>query len=746
MAIRKGPATESAIISQRLIEAALIGDGDTVCEVLSNDLVDVNYIGTVNLRVKFTDSVQREEVADEVVINYKQFKTDITPLFAAAHSGHANILRRLLTARADVNQKLFKGYATTAAAREGHCDVLSILLKAGASRHACEDALLEACLFGNVKALELLISSEMIRLEVAANALVHASSRGLVDVVETLIKSGVDVDSWHRILLRSAKPSLHSSVDCTPLIAAVVGRQAAVVNYLLDAGAKVDCKARLGAWSWDSDTGEVLRVGAGMAEPYNAAWCAIEYWEAEGTIFPMLLKHVSPDSEHQGRTLIWHTVLCRNVAAAEVLLKAGANIEYRVCTRDGQEFCLLHLASRIGFLPMLKTLISYGCNLNAKTEMGETALMLCAIYGHRECFQELLAAGADFGIANNSGQSVVGVAESCCHGSFVHQVTCDAILAGQELFSSNLQVFSPLHFATRHGNVKALQKLLDQRNIDVNAQDKSGYSAAMIAAQEGRIEALKVLVLAGADINAKNKKGETVLTLAEGSGNKEGCESVILDATLANVFKGEDLKVLHLAARRGNTEVLAYLLKQGCSISALNEDEHTPLMVAAKEGHADICKFLLLQGADCHFVNSRGETALSLARGNRSGQVAEGVILDHVARKFVRVGEELLKHTKQGKGDPHIKMVRMIKSRVLSWGGLCRRNVLCKEAGLGPSSKFLKNTRRKAELEKDRIFRVLTTTGREVHFEAAVASHAELWVRGINLIIKDAIRPTAASG
>eukprot|EP00249_Psilotum_nudum_P021650 c28188_g2_i1 orf=2-247(-) len=82
MAIRQGIATESAVISQRLIEAALIGNEDAVCEVLSNDLVDVNYIGTVNLRVKFTDSVQREEVADEVIVDYKQFKTDITPLFA----------------------------------------------------------------------------------------------------------------------------------------------------------------------------------------------------------------------------------------------------------------------------------------------------------------------------------------------------------------------------------------------------------------------------------------------------------------------------------------------------------------------------------------------------------------------------------------------------------------------------------------------------------------------------------------
>ena len=46
-------------------------------------------------------------------------------------------------------------------------------------------------------------------------------------------QNGVDVNSWDRALLHSAKPSLHANVDCTPLIAAIVSRQAPVVKYLL---------------------------------------------------------------------------------------------------------------------------------------------------------------------------------------------------------------------------------------------------------------------------------------------------------------------------------------------------------------------------------------------------------------------------------------------------------------------------------------------------------------------------------
>ena len=87
-----------------------------------------------------------------------------------------------------MNQKLFRGYATTAAVREGHLEILQILINAGASQPACEEALQEASLFGRALFAELLIGSEMIRPHAPVHALVTACCRGFVDVVDTLIK------------------------------------------------------------------------------------------------------------------------------------------------------------------------------------------------------------------------------------------------------------------------------------------------------------------------------------------------------------------------------------------------------------------------------------------------------------------------------------------------------------------------------------------------------------------------------
>lgn len=89
---------------------------------------------------------------------------------------------------ADVNLQLFRGYAAAAAAREGHYEILEILLKAGASQPACEEALLEVSSHGHSHLVELLMGSDLIRPHIAVHALVTACCRGFVEVVGTLVK------------------------------------------------------------------------------------------------------------------------------------------------------------------------------------------------------------------------------------------------------------------------------------------------------------------------------------------------------------------------------------------------------------------------------------------------------------------------------------------------------------------------------------------------------------------------------
>ncbi|KAK0587176.1 hypothetical protein LWI29_018702 [Acer saccharum] len=731
--------------SQKLIEAALSGDIDRVTESLRLDnTMDVNYIGTVSLSVKCIETVLREEEADEVEIHFRDFVTDITPLFAAAHSGHVEIARKLLSAGADVNRELFRGFATTAAAREGHIVLLDMLIKAGASQSACEDALLEACLWGQAKAAELLICSEMTVPDVAKHALVSASCRGFVDVVETLIKNGVDLNCMDRVLLRSFKPALHANIDCTPLIAAIVNRQVPMVKYLLEAGAKTDCYVRIGAWSWDFFSGEELRVGACLGEPYNEVWCAVEYYDASGQILNLLLQHQisSLESQQQGRTLLCHAILCQNPDAVSLLLNAGADVEYPIRTKKGYESRPLHLAARVGCVPILKLLILHGCEINSRTETGDTALMLAAKADQAECFLELIISGADLGLVSDNGDSAMQLAKRSVFGSSLANIIRQAIITRKGVHSTNLEVFSVLHFVTGIGNSELLQMVLQHSTEDINTHDGLGLTPVLVATKSGHTEAFRLLINHGADISATSRDGQTVVSLLLDHaqvGVKSRLEEILLDALLARRLTGySEFKALHFAARIGNLTAIGQLLKMGFDVNSVDENKYSPLMLAAKDGHTDACKILLQRGADCGSANFRGETALSLARKSSKCKAAEGVIFDYLARSHVLLGEELLKHTREGRGSPHAKVVQMLKSGSLTWGKSSRRTVVCKEAAVGPSASFIKN-RRKANGYGGNaiIFRVLTETGREIHFEAGSIANLELWVHGINLIAKE---------
>ncbi|KAL3829504.1 hypothetical protein ACJIZ3_018306 [Penstemon smallii] len=734
------PVNYETEVSQRLLEASHCNDLKSALECLADPFVDVNYVGAVCLKIRKTDVVLRDESPSEVRLDYEEFRTDVTALFVAVTNGNLPLVRKLLSKGADVNIRLFRGFATTAAVRESHLEILEILLKAGASQPACEEALLEASSHGCADLVEQLMGSDLIRPHVAVHALVTACSRGFVEVADNLMKCGVDANATDRVLLQSCKPSLHTNADCGALVAAVVGRQISAVHLLLEAGVRTDVEVQLGAWSWDMSSGEEFRVGAGLAEPYPITWCAVEYFESTGSILQMLLQHLSPNTPHQGRTLLHHAILCDTAGAVKVLLKSGAKIETPVKTTRKKEFRPIHMAARLGLSAILQTLIDFGCDLDSKTEAGATALMIATKYKQGECIQVLAKAGADFGFINICGQSTGSIAGSIKWNLGFQQAILSVIRNGNIPKSTNMSIFSPLLFVARSGDVLALKTLIGQGEIDLNKQDEKGFSAVMIAAKEGHVDAFRLLVFAGADVKLINKSGDTALTLSRGNQNRDLFEKVMLEFALekGNRITG-GFYALHCAARRGDLDAVKLLTSKGYDVNASDGDGYTPLMLAAKEGNSKMCEFLISCGANCEIKNAKNETALSLARKLLPNE-AENVILNALGLKLVLNGSWVQKHTKGGKGSPHLKYVKMTGPvGILSWGKSSCRNVICREVNVGPSLGFQRNRRRMGDCNEPGIFRVVTRKGKEVHFVCEGGEEmAELWVRGIRLVTGEA--------
>lgn len=425
-----------------------------------------------------------------------------------------------------------------------------------------------------------------------------------------------------------------------------------------------------------------------------------------------------------------------------MLLKAGADAEFPIKTEKGHESRPIHLAARVGCPSILKQLVEHGCDVDSRTESGNTALMIAALFDQPECFLELITAGADLGLVNNTGESAVSLAKRSAFASSLSNIFGQAITAREKIYSSNLEVFSPLHFASGYGNVEILQKILRSSMDSIDKHNNSGLTPILAAAKVGHTEIFCHLIESGADISVKSRDGQTVASILQHytcASLRERFEEILLNAVLSQTLKGySEFRALHFAARTGNLPAVGQLLKMGYPVDSLEESGHSPLMIAAKEGNAEACKLLLQNGADWGILNHRGETALLLAKKNSKSKAAEEAIFDHLARSHVLLGEELLKYTRDGRGSPHLKVVRMLKTGLLTWGTSSKRNVVCKEALAGPSGSFLKNRRKKIADENSTLFRMVTETGREVHFEARSSTNMALWVRGINLVSKEA--------
>ncbi|HKS61809.1 MAG TPA: ankyrin repeat domain-containing protein [Xanthobacteraceae bacterium] len=139
----------------------------------------------------------------------------------------------------------------------------------------------------------------------------------------------------------------------------------------------------------------------------------------------------------------------RHVAAAEALMKAGANAN----ALDAQKYDIVTIAAVNDDVPMLKAALAGGCNpKNITSPYNGTALIAAAHLGHEEVVRALIAAGAPLDHVNNLGWTALMESIVLGNGGKRHIDTLEALVkAGANPNIADRQGVTPLGHAKQRG-------------------------------------------------------------------------------------------------------------------------------------------------------------------------------------------------------------------------------------------------------------------------------------------------------
>ena len=262
-------------------------------------------------------------------------------------------------------------------------------------------------------------------------------------------------------------------------------------------------------------------------KPYFAAWLQLHdidtYPQFGSALYTFT---VSPKT---GATPLYFAALCGFQDLVEHLTVKNPE---QVHVTGGRYVTPLVAALGNGHFQTAKILSDNGADPNVRGHYNMTPLLSAAYNGGLEMVQVLLKYKADMDARDNAGENAL---HNASNGN------------GPDIGGPSLS------------NVA---RLLLENGADVNARtdkDKGHFTPLHLAAEEGRIEVVHVLLQHGANVGTKNGDGRTAL---------------------------------HQAAKSGKVEVVHVLLQHGANVGTKDDSGRTALQIASDKGYGDIMKLL----------------------------------------------------------------------------------------------------------------------------------------------------------
>jgi ankyrin repeat protein len=332
-----------------------------------------------------------------------------------------------------------------------------------------------------------------------------------------------------------------------------------------------------------------------MARNYRAV---VEYLIGEGAIVTLPLATYLGD-----------------VAKVKSLIEAGADVNAGV----GTAWTALHYAARYNQRAVAELLIAGGARVDSSTKEGTTPLHTAAEEGELGMVQFLLTQGANINARDSQGATPLYVALRREHVDMVELLAS----SGADVNARPVYEDTALCYAAGHGLVDVV-KLLLAKGANANARIAEnrfrGGLPLEIAIEGGYVDIVEALVSGGADVNRKDEFGWPLLHIAITSHCQSGAEAALLSERPGVGAARADWDrygaSIDRVRRTLAAQMVRLLIAHGADIEARDKEGLTPLHCAAYQGHREIVEFLLAAGVDVNARAVRDPEPNSISREN----------------------------------------------------------------------------------------------------------------------------------
>ncbi len=207
--------------------------------------------------------------------------------------------------------------------------------------------------------------------------------------------------------------------------------------------------------------------------------------------------------------------------------------------------------------------------VNSADEDGETALHAAARGCYGRAVRQLIAWGADAGVAAGDGDTALANALWAGRWRDGEDAALALIAAGSDVMVRDRFDLLPLHHAAATGSPATVEALL-AAGAQVMALDGRGVEETPLhcAAEDGNARVIPALLAAGAETDALNADGLNALYLAVQYGHRDAARALIAEGSQLDLADGMGRTPAHFAAYNGDDDILADLQAAGADPEA----------------------------------------------------------------------------------------------------------------------------------------------------------------------------------